>query len=150
MFPWKAQARPSGAAYARAMTPLIAGLDHVQIEAPAGCEAGARAFFGAFLGLPELQKPAALRGRGGAWFALPDGRQLHVGVAPDFVPREKGHPALRCTDLAAFQAHCAAHGVAYRVDAEAGVPRVFLQDPFGNRLEVVEGRHARVARGGPS
>lgn len=126
------------------MSPLISGLDHVQVEAPAGCEEQARAFFGAFLGLPELLKPGALRGRGGVWFALPDGRQLHVGVTPDFVPREKGHPALRCPDLAAFRLHCDAHGVAYRVDAEAGVPRVFLRDPFGNRLEVVEGAHAGV------
>lgn len=119
------------------MTALISGLDHVQIEAPAGCEAGARAFFGIFLGLPELEKPPALRARGGVWFALPDGRQLHIGVTPDFVPRVKGHPALRCGDLAAFQAHCAAHGVPCRPDEEAGVPRVFLTDPFGNRLEVV-------------
>jgi catechol 2,3-dioxygenase-like lactoylglutathione lyase family enzyme len=132
------------------MTALITGLDHVQIEAPVGCEAEARAFFGAFLGLPELQKPAALRGRRGAWFALPDRRQLHVGVTPDFVPREKGHPALRCTDLAAFQAHCGAHGVSCQADAEAGVPRVFLRDPFGNRLEVVGGAHESVPAGGSS
>ncbi|GAA5532267.1 glyoxalase [Deinococcus aluminii] len=126
------------------MTTLIAGLDHVQIEAPAGCEPQARAFFADFLGLPELHKPEALRGRGGVWFALPDGRQLHVGVTPDFVPREKGHPALRCLDLAAFQAHCEAHGISCRADAEAGVPRVFLRDPFGNRLEVVEGAHESI------
>lgn len=120
------------------MTSLISGLDHVQIEAPAGCENAARAFFGAFLGLPELDKPAALRARGGVWFGLPDGRQLHVGVVQAFVPRAKGHPALRCGDLAAFVAHCGAHGVPCRPDDEAGVPRVFLADPFGNRLEVVE------------
>lgn len=119
------------------MTTLITGLDHVQVEAPAGCEAAARAFFGAFLGLPELLKPEALRARGGVWFSLPDGRQLHVGVTPGFVPREKGHPALRCADLAAFREHCEAHGIPFRADAEAGVPRVFLRDPFGNRLEVV-------------
>lgn len=126
------------------MRPFISGLDHVQVEAPPGCEADARAFFGAFLGLPELLKPEALRARGGVWFALPDGRQLHVGVTPDFVPREKGHPALRCPDLAAFQTHRDAHSVPCQPDAEAGVPRVFLQDPFGNRLEVVEGGHAGV------
>ena len=131
------------------MTALISGLDHIQIEAPAGCEEAARAFFGGFLGLPELLKPGALRARGGAWFALPDGRQLHVGVTPDFVPREKGHPALRCPDLAAFQAHCDAHGVTYRADTEAEVPRVFLRDPFGNRLEVVEGGHESVVRDVP-
>lgn len=120
---------------------LLTGLDHVQIGAPAGCEAAARAFFGVFLGLPELEKPPALRARGGVWFGLPDGRQLHIGVVPDFAPREKGHPALRCDDLTAFVAHCEAHGVPYRADDEAGVPRVFLRDPYGNRLEVVQGQH---------
>ncbi|NTY00674.1 hypothetical protein [Deinococcus sp. JMULE3] len=55
--------------------------------AGAGCEAQARAFFGVFLGLTELVKPEALRRNGGVWFGLPDGRQLHVGVAPEFVPR---------------------------------------------------------------
>lgn len=126
------------------MPTLITGLDHFQVEAPAGCEADARAFYGDFLGLPELRKPAALEKNGGVWFALLDGRQLHVGVAPDFVPREKGHPALRCDDIGAFVAHCDAHGIAHTSDAEAGVPRVFLKDIFGNRLEVVEGSHPSV------
>ncbi|MEF2276707.1 glyoxalase [Deinococcus sp. YIM 134068] len=126
------------------MTTLISGLDHVQVEAPAGCEAQAWAFFGDFLGLPELAKPEALRSRGGVWFGLPDGRQLHVGVTPDFVPREKGHPALRCANLAAFCAHCQAHGIPYHADDEAGVARVFLRDPFGNRLEVVGGGYESV------
>ena len=66
------------------MTPLLTGLDHVQIEAPAGCEPQARAFYAGVLGLPELRKPAPLEARGGCWFALPDGRQLHVGVTPEF------------------------------------------------------------------
>jgi catechol 2,3-dioxygenase-like lactoylglutathione lyase family enzyme len=51
----------------------IAGLDHVQLAAPAGCEAAARAFFCDLLGLEELEKPEALRPRGGVWFGLPDG-----------------------------------------------------------------------------
>jgi len=40
-----------------------------------------------FLGLPELVKPEALRRNGGVWFGLLDGRPLHEGVAPEFVPR---------------------------------------------------------------
>ncbi|CAM3294126.1 glyoxalase [Deinococcus saxicola] len=126
------------------MATLITGFDHYQVEAPAGCEADARAFYGGFLGLPELRKPAAFLNNGGVWFALPDGRQLHVGVAPDFVPREKGHPALRCGDIRVFGAHCDSHGIAHTSDAEAGIPRVFLKDIFGNRLEVVEGSHPSI------
>lgn len=114
------------------------------MEAAAGCETAARAFFGRVLGLPELRKPAALRARGGAWFALPDGRQLHVGVTADFVRRVKGHLALRCDDLAGLQFHLHGRGVPFQADDEAGLPRIFLRDPFGNRLEIVQNMHASI------
>ncbi|GAA3996770.1 VOC family protein [Deinococcus rubellus] len=118
---------------------LITGLDHIQIEAPADCEVAARAFFGDFLDLPELDKPPVLAARGGVWFSLPDGRQLHIGVTGDFVPRQKGHPALRCGDLNAFVQRAAKFQVSVKADFElAPLRRVFLQDPWGNRLEVIE------------
>jgi hypothetical protein len=65
---------------------MIVGLDHVQGAAPAGGEAAARAFYGELLGLRELPKPAELRARGGAWFDVGDGRQLHVGIDAEFAP----------------------------------------------------------------
>ena len=121
--------------------PLILGLDHVQIEAPAGHEAAARRFYGDFLGLPELQKPPVLAG-GGVWFGLPDGRQLHTGAVDSFTPRRKGHPCLRCRDLDALLSCAAASGLEAQLDAQlAPLRRAFLHDPFGNRLEVVEGQH---------
>ncbi len=46
----------------------ISGIDHVQLAAPAGCEAEARRFYGELLGLAEVSKPATLAGRGGVWF----------------------------------------------------------------------------------
>ncbi|HET7046175.1 MAG TPA: hypothetical protein VFI37_15110, partial [Gaiellaceae bacterium] len=75
----------------------IAGLDHVQLAAPAGCEAAARAFYGGVLGLRELEKPSALATRGGVWF-----EQLHVGVEADFRPARKAHPAFVVDDLDAL------------------------------------------------
>jgi catechol 2,3-dioxygenase-like lactoylglutathione lyase family enzyme len=36
---------------------VIAGIDHVQVAAPLGCEAQARAFYGGVLGMEELRKP---------------------------------------------------------------------------------------------
>ena len=123
----------------------ITGLDHVQLEAPTGCEDAARAFFGELLGLSELRKPAALQKNGGCWFALPGNQQLHIGVVENFVPRRKGHLALRCTHLATVKAALTARNIDYREDGEAGVPRLFLADPWGNRLEIVEGQHGSVA-----
>src|SRR3954447_16498281 len=87
------RARRCAAATVRAMA--VVGLDHVQIAAPPGCEADARRLYGGLLRPVELEKPAALAARGGAWFALGDGRQLHVGVEADFAPARKAHPALR-------------------------------------------------------
>ena len=50
----------------------VAGIDHVQLAAPAGCEAAARRYFAGLLGLEEVEKPEPLRARGGAWFQLGD------------------------------------------------------------------------------
>ena len=70
---------------------MIEGLDHVQVAAPPGCEREARGFYGRLLGLPELEKPEALRG-GGVWFAA-GAQELHVGVADDFMPARRPIPA---------------------------------------------------------
>lgn len=123
------------------MTPTITGLDHLLLEMPADGEGKARQFYRDFLGLSELQKPEALRPRGGVWFALPGGQQLHLGVVEGHQPAAKAHPCFRCASLSAFAARAAEHGHVLNHDALAGVPRVYLQDPFGNRLEVVEGQH---------
>jgi catechol 2,3-dioxygenase-like lactoylglutathione lyase family enzyme len=117
----------------------IAGLDHVQLAAPAGCEAAARAFFCDLLGLEELEKPEALRPRGGVWFGLPDGRQLHVGVAEPFAPATKAHPAFRVEGYDELKQRLAEAGVESRDDdAIPGLRRFYADDPFGNRLELVD------------
>lgn len=77
----------------QASTPII-GLDHAQVAAPVGSEGEARAFYGELVGLLEIEKPDALRARGGVWFTC-GAQQLHVGVVDDFSPATKAHPALR-------------------------------------------------------
>jgi catechol 2,3-dioxygenase-like lactoylglutathione lyase family enzyme len=118
----------------------ITGLDHVQVAAPAGCEAQARRFYGELLGLEELEKPEPLRARGGAWFAL-GAQQLHVGVEEPFAPARKAHPALLVSAgaLDALVNELEAAGIAVRWDDEIpGVRRCYVTDPFGNRLELTE------------
>ena len=105
-------------------------LDHVQVAAPSGCEEAARAFYGDVLGLRELEKPDALRGRGGVWF-----EHLHVGVEADFRPARKAHPAFLVGDLDALAARI---GDVEWDDAVPGVRRFYASDPFGNRLEFVQ------------
>ncbi len=116
------------------------GIDHVQLAAPAGREAEARAFFGDVLGWPELPKPAALQSRGGVWFQCGP-HQVHIGVQKDFVPGAKAHPAFGVNGLGALRLRLAASGIAIQEDetrVEEGIGRFYCSDPFGNRLEFME------------
>lgn len=119
----------------------IVALDHVQVAAPVGAEAAARAFYGGLLGLPEVAKPLALDQRGGVWFAV-GAQGLHVGVTAEFAPAAKAHPGLRVTSGAALQAlaerlEAAGHRVEWADEAETGSPRFHVSDPWGNRLELL-------------
>jgi ribosomal-protein-serine acetyltransferase len=117
----------------------VLGLDHVQVAAPVGSESEARRFYGGLLGLPELEKPEDLRGRGGVWFACGP-QQLHVGVAEDFVPATKAHPALRVrrADLDPIAERLSAAGRAVQWDdAIPGTRRFYTADPWGNRIELL-------------
>lgn len=113
-------------------------IDHVQLAMPAGGEAAARAFYRDALGLAETPKPAHLAARGGCWFE--DGAlKVHLGVDPDFRPARKAHPAFVVTDLALLAARLEAGK--YRVAEDGlldGRRRVFADDPFGNRIELIE------------
>ena len=113
----------------------ITGIDHVQVAAPAGCEAEARAFYGALLGLEELPKPELLAACGGCWFRA-GAQELHIGVEAPFTPARKAHPGFVVADLAALAERLAGEGIAVAWDeAIPGTERFHAADPFGNRLE---------------
>ena len=121
-------------------------LHHVQVACPRGGEDDARRFYAEGLGLTEVEKPADLRGRGGAWFRAYDchgavAAELHVGVEDPFVPARKAHPAFLVDDLGGVAASLEAVGAG--VDwAErhtfAGYQRFHVTDPHGNRVEVLQ------------
>ncbi|HEY2326511.1 MAG TPA: hypothetical protein VGH52_03405 [Gaiellaceae bacterium] len=114
---------------------MVTGIDHVQLAAPPGCEDAARAFYGGLLGLEELPKPPALASRGGCWFRA-GGLEFHIGVEDEFRPARKAHPGFVARDLAGLRARFEEHGIEMRHDdALPGVERIYVDDPFGNRLE---------------
>jgi catechol 2,3-dioxygenase-like lactoylglutathione lyase family enzyme len=116
---------------------VLDGIDHVQLAAPAGCEPEARRFFGALLGLEELDKPEPLRARGGVWFRLGT-QQLHVGVEEGFAPARTAHPAFAVSGYDELVARLRAAGVAVTDDASIpGVRRCYVADPWENRIELV-------------
>ncbi len=116
----------------------VYALDHVQVAMPPGGEDAARAFYAGVLGLAEMPKPANLAGRGGVWFAGGSLR-VHLGVEPEFRPARKAHPALLVRGLADLAARCAAAGYAVVTDEPLdGYDRIYVSDPFGNRIELME------------
>lgn len=117
--------------------PHIAGIDHVQVAIPPGADDAARAFYGGVLGLAEIPKPAPLNASGGAWFVTGTS-QLHIGAQSDFVPARKAHPAFVTEDFEEYCALLRARGVEVREEVQVdGRRRAGIQDPFGNRIELI-------------
>jgi catechol 2,3-dioxygenase-like lactoylglutathione lyase family enzyme len=120
----------------------VAGLHHVQVAAPPGCEDAARGFYGGLLGLREIEKPPLLAARGGCWFEVGAG-ELHVGVESPFRPAEKAHPAFDVRTVTALEElaiSLASAGVGVRWADDAEIPgqrRFHVSDPWGNRLELI-------------
>jgi catechol 2,3-dioxygenase-like lactoylglutathione lyase family enzyme len=117
---------------------MLVGLDHVQIAIPPGGEVRAREFYGNLLELREVEKPEPLAIRGGCWFEGP-GIQLHLGVQKAFVPALKAHPAFLVADLEGFRRKLEGAGIPTVPDATLpDVRRLYVADPFGNRLEFIQ------------
>ncbi len=124
------------------MSGPVVALDHVQVAAPAGCEDEARRFYGGLLGLEEIPKPPLLAARGGVWFRVGT-QELHVGVAEQFAPATKAHPAFLVPSVGRARA-ARGGGRGQRRARSAGrtrteIPgstRFFVDDPWGNRIEL--------------
>ena len=116
----------------------IIKLDHVQLAMPSGKEDAARAFYQDILGIPEQIKPPHLAARGGCWFERGP-LKVHLGVEKNFVPARKAHPAFVVEDLPNLVARLERAG--YRVVEDQpleGYERRYVDDPFGNRIELME------------
>ena len=118
----------------------IVALDHVQLAMPVGGEDAARAFYAGSLGLVEVPKPAALASRGGCWFERGPVR-VHLGVEADHVPARKAHPGLVVAGLDALVGELErTWTTAVRWSDEIpGTRRCHVDDPFGNRIELIDG-----------
>ncbi|MBA2174216.1 VOC family protein [Halobacillus locisalis] len=120
------------------MTYQFEAIDHIQLAAPKGSEEEARAFFTGVLGLEEIEKPALLRKRGGVWFRFGH-YQIHIGIEEPFTPAKKAHPAFRIKDLEALKGHLRDKEYAFIEDDNLpGANRIYVYDPFGNRMEMLE------------
>ncbi len=118
---------------------MIVGVHHIQITIAPEEETAARLFYCRVLGLPEIEKPNSLQGRGGFWVQVGD-RQLHVGLE-DAVNRSrtKAHVAYQVADLTDWRERLSAAGIAPLESVPIpGFDRFECRDPFGNRMEFIQ------------
>jgi catechol 2,3-dioxygenase-like lactoylglutathione lyase family enzyme len=116
----------------------VVGLDHVQLAMPAGGEDQARAFYAGLLGIPERAKPVNLAKRGGCWFEA-GALKVHLGVDADFRAALKAHPAFLVDDVGSLAKKLKAAGCRVVEDEPLeGYERVYVHDPFGNRIELIQ------------
>ena len=116
--------------------PVLA-LHHAQVFYPAGQEPQARRFYAEQLGLREIERPDALRGRPGLWFDVPGGTHVHLAVEADLALHPRRHFALRVDDVVRMRRELEAQGVRSEdADQFAGWSRCYVFDPFGNKIEL--------------
>jgi catechol 2,3-dioxygenase-like lactoylglutathione lyase family enzyme len=119
----------------------LIGIHHVQLAMPTGEEPVATRFYADTLGLEQVPKPPQLSPRGGVWFRS-GSLEVHLGVEEEsFRPAVKAHPALLVQGLEKLRGRVeeAGYKVSDTVQLE-GYERIYVRDPFGNRLELIEKR----------
>lgn len=113
-------------------------LDHVAVSIPQGGEQQAREFYSGLLGLQEIQKPKALAQRGGVWLDLGNAL-LHLTASTSFQPANKAHPGLLVSNYSEIKKKLQHADIDYQDDSSwPGVTRLFTQDPFSNRIELID------------
>jgi catechol 2,3-dioxygenase-like lactoylglutathione lyase family enzyme len=116
----------------------LVSIDHVQLAMPRGEEDAAETFYSGILGLVREPKPEPLASRGGCWFS--NGPvTIHLGVEEGFRPAKKAHPAVLVENLDDLVEELGRAGHQVRFDDEIPeVRRCYVDDPFGNRIELIE------------
>ena len=113
-------------------------LHHAQVFYPPGEEATARRFYTEGLGLREIARPETLRDRAGIWFAAGTGH-VHLSADGDLGLHPRRHFALRVDDLQQTADRLRGAGARFeKADPIPGWKRIYVFDPFGNKIELDE------------
>lgn len=111
-------------------------VDHVQLPIPVGACRQARQFYEDLLGLREVRDPALDR-PGTLRYALGTQRlDLTEGVYSGIAPQS--HLALTVRGLAQLRTRLRQAGALHQEAPLLDADRVYVEDPFGNRLELIE------------
>lgn len=122
------------------MSFVFKAIDHIQLAAPKESEEIARRFFIDVFGFVEIEKPESLKQKGGVWFQYGN-IQVHIGIEEPFSPAQKAHPAFEVENLEELKRHLTNQDIRFTEDGHLpGANRIYINDPFGNRIEILEWR----------
>ena len=120
---------------------MNASLHHVNVTVPKSLEDAAKHFYRVVMGLEEVPKPEASRGRGGAWYQLGP-VQLHLSLEEARGENciSKRHVCYTVANLAEAEERFRSAGVEILPDDQPtpGWSRFYVRDPGGNRLEIAQ------------
>ena len=122
------------------MSAGIVNFHHVNVTVPRALEQAAKDFYSVRLGLEEVPKPEASRGRGGAWYQL-GSVQLHLSVEDRSDEQSSTrHICFVVEDLDRAQEYLASTGVEILPDPRPipGTQRFYVRDPGGNLIEIAQ------------
>ena len=122
------------------MTIDVIEFHHVNVTVPSDLEQAAKNFYGTTLGLTEVRKPEASRGRGGAWYQL-GSMQLHLSIEENAGHQNSSrHVCFVVEKLDRAQENLAAAGIEILPDPRPvpGTKRFYVRDPGNNLIEIAE------------
>jgi len=117
----------------------ILGVHHVQITVPKAAEKRAKDFYCGVLALQEIEKPEALKGRGGFWVSVGNA-DVHISIEEGFDRlTTKSHIAYQVEDIDYWKNKLGKENV--KISSSIPIPgyeRFEFRDPFGNRVEMIQ------------
>lgn len=119
--------------------PEFQGVHHVLVGVPPDMKAEAQRFYEDVLGFDPVESPLESAGSGNLWWYSCGASELHVSLVPDYRANVRPHVAISIRDLPAFRERLRGHGIETKLDfSYTGSWRIYIVDPWNNRLEFIE------------
>jgi catechol 2,3-dioxygenase-like lactoylglutathione lyase family enzyme len=119
--------------------PQFLGIHHVLLGVPPDQKEAAQRFYEEVLGFQPVASPLESGGTGNLWWYQCGRSELHIALVPDYRPHVRPHVAIGIQDLPAFRRRLRRHGIETALNySYVGCWRIYVVDPWGNRLEFIE------------
>ena len=120
--------------------PQFEGVHHVLVAVPPDAKEAAHRYYEDVLGFVPVASPLESGGGSGNlwWYECGDA-ELHVSCVAEYRAHVRPHVAISVKDLPAYRERLARHGIETNLNySYVGSWRIYVVDPWNNRLEFIE------------